>query len=141
MNQEKKTLLIKYGICFCIASLITLIVFAVKGFFTDNVAVNIQILSDGFFVSGILMTMFAGMWYISNEGALLGISYVITGVIQAFIPMGRAKHETYAKYRERKLGENKKAVDGAVLVVGLLFLAVGIVFTLIWYVNFYNKVA
>ena len=140
MQQEKKTLLIKYLICFGVASLITVIVFWIRGFFTDNIGVNIQILSDGFFVSGILLTMFAGMLFISSEGALIGISFVLRNVVLMFIPMGRKNHEFYAQYRERKLAEKhvKSSSDRCILVVGLAFLAIGIVFTVIWYTNFYN---
>ncbi len=138
MKQENKALLTKYIICFCIASLITVIVFWVKGFFTDSIAVNVQILSDGFSVSGVLMTLFAGMMFVSGEGALIGISFVLRNVALAFIPMGRKKHELYAQYRERKLSEMKKSGDHCILLTGLLFLLIGIIFTAIWYLNFYN---
>ena len=138
MKQENKPLLIKYTICFCIASLITFIVFWIKGFFTDSLAVNIQILSDGFTVSGIMLLLFAGMIFISGEGALIGISFVLRNVFLTFIPMGRAKQERYADYRARKLGDMKKSSDHSLLVIGLLFFLIGVVFTVIWYVNFYN---
>ena len=138
MKKENKDVLVKYIICFAVASLITVAVFWSKGFFFFFVAVNIQILADGFFVSGILMTLFAGMLFVSCEGALLGIGFVVRSVILTFIPMGRQKHEVYADYRERKLKEMKKTKDRSVLMIGLLFLFVGIVFNIIWYVNFYN---
>ena len=138
MKQENKTLLIKYIVCFCVASLLSFIVIWIKGFFTDSIAVNIQILSDAFFVSGILLTMFAGMLYISGEGALVGIGFVLRNVLLWFIPMGKAKHELYKDYRERKLSQIKKEKDNCILVVGLLFLFIGIIFTIIWYMNFYN---
>ena len=140
MQQEKKQLLMKYLICFVVASLITVGVFWIRGFFTDNVGVNLQILSDGFFVSGILFLMFAGMLFISSEGALIGISFVLRNVVLMFIPMGRKQHEFYAQYRERKLAEKhvKSSSDHCILVVGLVFLAISIVFTVIWYTNFYN---
>ncbi len=140
MKKENKALLVKYIICFAIASLIAFCVFWSKGFFGHSVAVNIQILADGFFVSGILLTLFAGMMYISGEGALLGIGFVLRNVVLAFIPMGRARHEKYADYRERKLSEMKKNKDHCILFTGLLFLIVGIIFNVIWYVNFYNVV-
>ena len=108
MQQEKKSLLIKYGICFGVASLITFIVFWIRGFFTNNAGVNIQILSDGFFVSGILLLAFAGMMFISGEGALIGIGFVLRSVAQIFIPMGRKNHEFYGQYRERVLAEKKE---------------------------------
>ena len=138
MRQENKAALIKYAICFGIASLIAFAVIWSKGFLTHSIAVNIQILSDAFFVSGILMTLFAGMMFVSSEGALIGIGFVIRNVALAFIPMGRARHEKYADYRERKLSEAKSRNDSSILVTGLIFLFIGVVFTVIWYVKFYN---
>ena len=140
MKQENKALIIKYTVCFCVASLITLFVFWNRGFFTEDVGVNIQILSDGFFVPGILFLFLAGMMFISGEGGLLGIGFVMRNVILTFIPMGRKHHETYAQYRERKLGERKKMSDHALLVTGLVFALTGLVFTVIWYTNFYTPV-
>ena len=138
MEQEKKSALIKYLICVGVASLIAFAVIWIKGFFTDSAAVNLQILSDAFFVSGILLTLFAALMYISGEGALLGVSYVARYVVLTFIPMGRAQHETYAQYRERKLGTKKKGVDHCILVVGLVFLGIGVILTIIWNQNFYH---
>ena len=140
MKKENQVLLVKYIICFAVASLIAVDVFWSKGFFGHSVAVNIQILADGFFVSGILLTLFAGMMFVSGEGALIGIGFVLRNVVLAFIPMGRQRHEKYSDYRERKLNERKKTKDHSILVIGLLFLFVGIVFNVIWYVNFYNAV-
>ena len=138
MKQENKSLLIKYIICFCVASLITLIVFWIKGFFVHSVAVNVQILADGFFISGIMLTMFAGLLFISSEGAFIGIGFVLRNVVQAFVPMGRKHHEFYGQYRERKLGQLKKRNNNCILITGLTFLIIGIIFNVIWYMNFYT---
>lgn len=138
MEQEKKKLLIKYLVCFAVASLITLGIFWTKGFFTDSLAVNLQILADGFSVSGFVLLAFAGMMYISGEGGLIGVSFVLRNVVLAFIPLGRLKHEVYAKYRERKMKELQESRNSAALVVGLIFFFVGLLFTVIWYVKFYR---
>lgn len=138
MEQEKKNRLIEYLVYFVIAALITLAVFAIKGFFTDSLAVNLQILADGFVVSGLMILGFAGMMFISGEGGLIGVSYVLRNVILAFIPLGRLKYEVYAKYRERKMKELKESRDACPFIVGSLFLSVGILFTLIWYLKFYR---
>ena len=140
MNEAKKELIIKYAICFIVASLITVAVFWSSGFFTDNIGVNIQVLSDGFSVSGILLILFAGLMFVSGEGALLGIGFVMKSVLMWFVPMGRMHHETYAQYRERKIGKTKKRGDNCIFVTGLIFLAIGIIFNIIWYVNFFNVV-
>ena len=138
MTQETKVKLRNYGICFGIEAFIAFLVIWARGFFTDSIAVNIQILSDAFFVSGILMTMYAGMLYISSEGALIGIGFVLRNAVLAFVPMGRAKHEKYADYRDRKMSELKQQNNSHILVTGLIFLFVGIVFTVIWNEVFYN---
>ena len=138
MKQETKVTLRNYAICVGIEVLIALLVIWSKGFFTESAAVNIQILSDAFFVSGILMTLFAGMLYVSSEGALIGIGFVLRNVVLAFVPMGRARHERYADYRARKLSQAKKHSNRHILVTGLIFLFIGIVFTVIWYTAFYN---
>lgn len=138
MKQETKVTFRNYAICFGIEAIIAFLVIWSKGFFTQSTAVNIQILSDAFFVSGILMTLFAGMMYVSGEGALIGIGFVLRNVALAFIPMGRARHERYADYRARKLREAKKHNNSCILVTGLIFLFIGIAFTVIWYAAFYN---
>ena len=138
MKQETKDALIKYGICIGVEALVAFLVIWSKGFFTQSAAVNIQILSDAFFVPGVLMTMFAGMAYIGSQGALVGISFVLRNAALTFIPMGRAKQERYADYRERKLRETKKRDNKAILVSGLIFLIIGAALTAIWYAAFYN---
>ena len=138
MNQETKIKLRNYGICFGIEVLVAFLVIWSKGFFTESAAVNLQILADAFFVSGIIMTLFAGMLFISSEGALIGIGFVLRNVVLAFIPMGRTRHELYADYRARKLKEAKKHDSSSILVTGLIFLITGIILTGIWYVKFYT---
>lgn len=138
MKQENKVALRNYGICFGVEALIAFLVIWSKGFFTHSAAVNIQILSDAFFVSGILMTLFACMMYVSGEGALIGIGFVLRNVALAFIPMGRERHERYADYRARKLGQAKKHSNRYILVTGLIFLFIGVAFTVVWYAAFYN---
>jgi hypothetical protein len=139
VKQETKEKLRNYAICVGVELVIAFCVIWSKGFFTQSAAVNIQILSDAFFVAGILMTLFAGMMYVSGEGALIGIGFVMRNVVLAFVPMGRTRHEKYADYRARKLGEAKKHNNSHILITGLIFLFIGIVFTVIWNEVFYNK--
>lgn len=139
MKKENRDFLIKLAVYFGIATLITVGVFAIKGFFTDDLGQNLMVLADGFFVSGILVTMFAGLLFVSSQGALLGIGFILRNVVLTwFVPMGRKKQELYGEYRERKIKELKKLSDASMLIVGLAFLAAGIVFNVIWYYNFYD---
>ena len=138
MKPENKDKLIKYAVCVAVEVLIAFCVIWSKGFFTQSAAVNLQILADAFFVAGILMTLFAAMNFISGEGALIGISFVLRNVVLAFVPMGRTRHELYADYRARKLGEIKERRSSSIWVTGLFFLAVGIILTAVWSVKYYN---
>ena len=137
MKQKTRDALRNYGICVGIEVLIAFLVIWSKGFFAHSLAVNIQILSDAFFVAGILMTLFAGMMYVSGEGALIGIGFVLRNAALTFVPMGRARHERYADYRARKLGAAKKRNNSCVTVTGLIFLFIGVIFTVIWSVLYY----
>ena len=138
MEQEKRVKLRNYVICFVIEALITLAVIWSKGFLTHSKAVNLQILADAFFVSGIMMTLFAGLVFVSSEGALIGIGFVMRNVVLAFIPMGRTKWERYGDYRARKMEQIKERNHSHIIVTGLIFLTVGIILNLIWYKTYYQ---
>ena len=139
MKKETGKILVKYLIYFGIAALITVVVFAIHGFFTDDLANNILVLADGFSVSGLLLVLFAGMLFVTSKGALLGVGFILRNTILAWIvPMGRSKQELYKDYRERKIKEIKKFADFGMLIIGLVYLVAGIVFNVIWYTNFYN---
>ena len=88
--------------------------------------------------------MVAGLLYVSGEGGLIGIGFVLRNVILFFIPMGRTKHELYKNYRERKLKEREEkknvGLERAIMHVGLAFLAISVIFSLIWYFNFYGTI-
>lgn len=133
-----RTMWKKYAISSGIALLIAFLVAMSKGFFGESPSVNVQILADSFFVPGVLMTLFAGMMFISGEGGLIGIGFVLRNMVLTFIPMGRAKHEVYADYRARKLAKVKKGGIRYVLVPGLVFLAIGISLSCYWYAAYYS---
>ena len=138
MKQEIKETLIKYAVCFGVEALIVFLVIWSNGFFTGSAAVNLQITADAFFVAGLLMLLFAGMMYISGEGALLGVGFALRHALLTLIPMGRLKHEKYIDYRARKLAEAKERSNRHIFVTGLIFAFTGAVLTFIWYVKFYN---
>ena len=138
MKEETKVKVRNYAICIGVEALIAFIVIWIKGFFTDSASVNLQILSDAFFVAGILMVLYAGFVYVSGEGALIGLKFFLKNTFLALIPMGRAKYERYIDYRERMLEETKKREKSHILITGLVFLFIGIGLTAIWYKMYYT---
>lgn len=133
MEKEKKTILWKYVITLCVGLALALVVCAIGGFFQEDAKENIRLLHDAFFSVGALLVLFFGLLYVSSEGAFLGIGYALSWTIKTFIPFGRKTQETYAQYRERKLGKQKKKGNACVFFIGLLFIAISIVFLIIWY--------
>lgn len=134
MKDDIKALLKRYAISFGIAIAIVVAVLAIKGFFGDDAKANVATLSDSTFTAGILFVCFYGMLFVSNEGGFLGIGFILGKVVRAFIPLARnADKETYAQYRERKLKNPKKKNDICVLFVGLFFILLSVVFTVVWY--------
>lgn len=133
MEKDKKAILIKYGICFGVAVGIMFMVFTIEGFFGTDARANILLLLDATFVAGAMLTMFAGLLFISGEGGFLGIGFVLNRVVKSFLPMGRKDTETYAQYRERKVGKVKKNGDKCILFTGLFFLLLSVIFLIIWY--------
>lgn len=123
----------RYVLCFCIAAAIVFIVLALSGFDFDGVKNSMRLLHDAFFLAGALMSAFAGLLFASGEGAFLGIGYALKSVVRVFIPVWRKEHETYAQYRERKLAKPKPTGESCILFTGLFFLAVSIIFLVIWY--------
>ena len=138
MNPERKTTIIKYCVSFAVASLISFLVFWYKGFFDHSLAVNLQILSDGFYTAGIIFLSLAGLMFISGEGALIGIGFVCNSILQFFLPMGRKYHESFADYRARKIGKVKKLGEYHLLVTGLVFFIAAVTITIIWSQKFYK---
>ncbi len=133
MNKDKKSLLIRYGIAFGVGALLVFVVFCIKGFFTDDVRTNLQILTDAFFASGVLMMLFSGLMFCSGEGAFLGIGFIMRKVVRTLIPFLGRDTETYAHYRERKSGSSKPSGALCVLITGAVYFFVSLVFLFLWY--------
>lgn len=133
MENESKLILRRYIISFCVASGIAVAAMAIKGFFTSDTKMNMQVLTDAFFAAGALMILFSGLLFVSGEGMFLGIGYAMGRAIKALIPFSRKEHETYAQYRERKVGNHKKSSEGCVFLTGLFFVLISVIFLIIWY--------
>lgn len=132
MNKDKKSALIRYIVCFIVASAIVLFVFSLKGFFGTDAKQNMQLLHDAFFTSGVLMMLFCGLLYVSGEGMFLSLGFIFNKVIKSLIPFSHKEHETYAQYCERK-GHTKSKGNRAILLTGLFFFLISLIFLAIWY--------
>ena len=136
MSKDKKSTLIKYLICFCIAVAMVFVVFLIQGLFDgkDKDAKEIMyILQNAFCVPGLLMMLFSGLMFVSDQGGFLGIGYALGKAARVFFPVLNKEAETYAEYRERKTGKKSGGGKLAVLLTGLFFFLISMIFLIIWY--------
>ena len=137
MSRDKKSLFIKYLVCVCIAVSIMFVVFLIQGLFNSkpkDTREILRILQNGFCIPGLLMMLFSGLMFVSDEGGFLGISYVFGRALRVFIPIIGKDPETYAQYRERKAG--KKGTGNAklcVLITGAAFFLISMIILIVWY--------
>ncbi len=128
MSKRTKTLL-KYGITSACCLVVSVLVAWGSGLFEATEPVDIyRILSDSFYLPGILLVLFGMLMWLAGEGALMGIGYVMKSLVRLVIPF--RQHETYAEYVARQ-EEKEKASFGYMIIVGLVFFAIGIVFLLL----------
>lgn len=132
MSDELKVW-IRYGVCTVVGLLIALLIALSRGVFSMEPMERYRVLADAFTIPGVLMLCFGGLFFVSNAGAMNGIGYAMSHLFRAIVP-GRntREEETYLDYVERK---REKRVHGYGFIVhtGLGFLAVSLVFILLFY--------
>lgn len=123
-NKEKK-----YLITFVVGVVFAMVAWIVGGLFkVTSYAALMGKISDGLFVSGVLIAGSGGLIASFNEGVFDGLSYGMHGLFgfRNIKKDSTPKKESYFDYQKRKHA-NKKPVAHLVLV-GLSFVFVGVVF-------------
>ena len=132
MSKEGKSRLLKYGISSAVVIGI-MVAYLLSRDITNQKLVDVyRLLSDAFTLPALLFLFSGLMVWLSNEGALDAVGYLVQGVIQFFIPAGQLKHEKYADYVARR---REKTVTGYsfLFVVGLICLVGSLVFTWLYF--------
>ena len=98
-----------------------------------------RILCDAFTVPGLLLILIGLLVWISNQGALDGISYAVRGLFRVFVPGAgfRQNLETYYDYLKRKEEKRVKGY-GFLFLVGGISLAIALMFYFLFYSVFYS---
>ena len=93
-----------------------------------------RILCDAFTIPGLLLILTGFLVWVSNQGALDGISYAVRGLFRVFIPGAglRQNLETYYDYLKRK-DEKRIKGYGFLFLVGGISLAIALLFYFIFY--------
>ncbi len=127
MSKEQKFKLIKYGVCGGVCLVIAVAYLISRDFLSLPQLDRIRYLCDAFFLPGILCVFSGALIWLSNEGTLDGVGYVLSYAFHALLPGTWNKRESYKEYLERK-GEKRVTGYGFLFVVGGVFLAISFVF-------------
>ena len=131
MNEKSK--LWSYGVYTAVATIVTVSSALLWKLFSQTEVLQIiRILSDSFFLPGTLFVGVALIGWIGSKGTFDIFGYSIRGLFNMFKKESYYKRqETFFDYRQSK-DETRKPFNLPMLVVGLIFLAMGVIFTVIF---------
>lgn len=130
-----KTKLLQYGITTAILSAFSLAIMFMNNLFSEtNTQTIMKVLTDAFFAPGIIAMCFGLLIVASNGGTFYIFSYGIQSFMNLFRKeRGKMKYKTYYDYKEA-MKDNKKPY-GYILLVGAVFVAISMIFMIIWINN------
>jgi len=130
--KEKKGF-VRYAITTSVGFLITFLVLLAKDVFSLNVDKDIfHALTDAFFVAGILITGYGLLIISNNEGTFDMIAYGVTRFFDLFRrDIMKVKHKNFYEYHKAK--REKKQSFGYLLIVGIAFIVISLIFLWLYY--------
>ncbi len=126
-----KKQIIKYISAIFVCSLMTVLFLLINHYFDKTELVEkYKILADAFSLAGLLPILVCALIALSNHGAFDSLAWMMKRFFKTLIPLSNKSDESYADYKARR-----KSVTGFsfIIYVGLVFLAVGIVFIVLFY--------
>ena len=128
MRNLKKRIL-QYGITAAVGLAIALLIMNAQGLFVlfGNNADTWSILSDAFFVPGMIMISVGALVWIAGTGLFDSVSYALTVAAHAIIPFLRNKPKSYYDYKSEREGKGGKT-PMFILYTGGGFLLLAVVF-------------
>ena len=91
-----------------------------------------RVLCDGFTVPGVIVLMLGCLVWLSTQGSLDGVGYLLSCAVKALVPGMRGNIERYGDYLERKRG-NRATGYGFLIITGLVFMAFAGIFMILFY--------
>lgn len=124
----------KYLITLIIGLLISFWVAYTQGIFEQTDLKSIlHILTDSFFVSGVLVTGMGGLIFVSNEGSFDGITFAMKSFLSMFKRDKKKVYRSYYDYKQSKKDRDRSF--GYMLICGLVFMAMSGI-ALLFYSNY-----
>ena len=134
MNRLK-SILIKCGITAVVGVGMVFLVLNLHGFSAlSNQSEQFRLLADAFTIPGVIMIMVGLLIAVANGGIFNGVSYVVGFAVKMLVPGAGKDHERYGDYVERKQAKGKVRGYGFLFLVGIVFVLIAAVFTVMFYV-------
>lgn len=124
----------EYAITTAIALAVGVLIALSRGIFQeDELDMIITIVSDAFFIPGVLLICVGLIVYVSNEGLFLSISYGFKAIGRTITAKKDEKlmEEKYHEYYARQM--EKKTKCKHFIIVGLAFVVVSLVFVGVYF--------
>ena len=121
-----------YLICALIGALVTVILICAKQIWAaESTSVVMQILSDSFLVPGVCLAGVGLIIFASNGGAFDMLSYAVLLFFNLFRrDVNKRKYKDFYEYREAK--KNRKTRMSFMLIVGLFFILMSVIFLIVY---------
>lgn len=132
MKKQWTLTLIKYSLTLAIGAALSTIIWSLNSGRIETTVDRYRVLADAFTVPGILLLAVGTLAFISSKGSFDGLSYAISWLFARLIPGKARKRETYYDYVTRK-SEKRARGYGFLFICGALFVAVAVVFTVLFY--------
>lgn len=124
--------LLPYAICILAGLLIGFAYLAGHDFLSQGKLDKVRLLCDAFFLPGILMLLSGCLVWMSNEGALDGVGFVLSKAFLWLLPGGHLHiGERYGDYIARRREKNVKGF-GFLFWVGVGFMLVAVILNLMF---------
>lgn len=130
-SSSIKSALIKYGIAVIVASAMVLLILWGRDYWSQTELVEqYRFLSDAFTIPGSVFILSGALVALANEGALDAVGYMVKRCIQMLNPFSKKEFQKYSDY---VAGKKKIRGYSFLFFVGLFYLAIGIVFVILFY--------
>ena len=124
----------EYTITAAVALGVSILILLSRGIFQEEaVDMVITIISDAFFIPGVLLICVGLIVYASNEGLFLAISYGFKVIGRSLTAKKDEKiiDEKYHEYYARQI--EKKTKGKHFLIVGLAFVIISLIFVVVYF--------
>lgn len=136
MKKRWVSFLLRYGITALIGGLLAFATVSLHGY--SNALPKLQqyrILCDAFTIPGVILIMVGFLVMIANAGNFMGLAYAAKHALKMLIPFGNKRDERYYDYYQRKQAQGKVKGYGFIFITGIAFMAVAMVFFVLFYQN------